>query len=69
MPRNSVWWFSRGEAQTLDRESKPPGAEAASFVALGGTAEAVPVPKRFAKPLYGLTPVPRVRIPPSPPEL
>jgi hypothetical protein len=25
--------------------------------------------RRFAKPLYGLTPVPRVRIPPSPPEL
>ena len=24
--------------------------------------------RRFAKPLYGLTPVPRVRIPPSPPE-
>jgi hypothetical protein len=23
--------------------------------------------RRFAKPLYGLTPVPRVRIPPSPP--
>ena len=25
--------------------------------------------RRFAKPLYGLTPVPRVRIPPSPPDL
>ena len=25
--------------------------------------------RRFAKPLYGLTPVPRVRIPPSPPEI
>src|SRR5271169_2416393 len=25
--------------------------------------------RRFAKPLYGLTPVPRVRIPPSPPLL
>ena len=25
--------------------------------------------RRFAKPLYGLTPVPRVRIPPSPPVL
>jgi hypothetical protein len=25
--------------------------------------------RRFAKPLYGLTPVPRVRIPPSPPIL
>ena len=24
--------------------------------------------RRFAKPLYGLTPVPRVRIPPSPPD-
>jgi hypothetical protein len=24
--------------------------------------------KRIAKPLYGLTPVPRVRIPPSPPD-
>src|SRR5215471_7655571 len=25
--------------------------------------------RRFAKPLYGLTPVPRVRIPPSPPDV
>jgi hypothetical protein len=29
----------------------------------------VPEEERIAKPLYGLTPVPRVRIPPSPPDL